>query len=114
MSRNGFRPIKNIRNTILCINSRNKLKLGYKIKDVIKDGRITWNEIHDIRNWIEENHINRLEDEQIVNMLIACNRDIDLTKDMIKEYFRMKNSLPHLFTNRNVHLPQFQEQLNVA
>lgn len=90
------------------------MKFNFEIDSVVNDGKITWNEINEIYEWNRTNNLPKLEKEQIVFFIIACDRDIEFTKKTIIEYFKARKGAPELFNNRYVELQELQAQLKVV
>lgn len=90
-------------------------KHGFKAEEIVKQGRTTNTKIEEIKKWLTlQSHIPAISDEQIVLFLIACNNDIEHTKNTIENYFRIKYSAPELFTKRNIDSKEMKQTYSCA
>lgn len=91
-----------------------KPQFKFNVQTVIDDGRVSREEIEEIRCWMQmEQEIPDLCDEQIALFLISCKRDINFTKNTIRANYRMKRNAPELFDSRDLERSDFLQQLQV-
>ncbi|KAK5638454.1 hypothetical protein RI129_012749 [Pyrocoelia pectoralis] len=90
-----------------------KVRYGFKVNTVVDEGRITVNQINDIKAWLKNENLN-LTDDQIVLFSLSCLNRIEDVKLVIKSYYTTKTMCPAIFTNRKVHLAKLQQQLKVV
>ena len=88
------------------------LEYGFKADDVITENKVTRSEIGTISEWAEERlDVPRLTEEQIVLFIIACERNLELTKKTVREFYQIRKNNKHLFDDRNVNNEDLQQQL---
>lgn len=94
-----------------------KPQFKFTVQTVIDDGRVSREEIEEIRTWVmktdEEEQIPELCDEQIALFLMSCDRDKDLTKNTIRAYYKVKRNAPELFDRRDLERSDLMHQLQV-
>lgn len=90
------------------------LEFGFKAKDLVEEGRITFEEIEEIKAWTKsQKSIPEFSDELLACLLLSCDRDQKFTQKTIVEYLKAKNAAPGIFTKRSVDREEVQNQLNV-
>lgn len=93
-----------------------KPQFKFTVQTVIDDGRVSCEEIEEIRTWLmrtNEEAIPELCDEQIALFLMSCDRDKELTKNTIRAYYRVKRNAPELFDRRDLERSDLMHQLQV-
>lgn len=90
------------------------LKFGFNVDDIVKEGKVTWEQINEIYEWTLTEKECRFVKEQLVFYIISCDGDLEFTKKTLQACVRIKKNAPHMFTNRNVFLPRLQKQLQVV
>ncbi|KAF5273601.1 hypothetical protein FQR65_LT04600 [Abscondita terminalis] len=84
------------------------LKLGFTADQIVKDGRVTLQQIESVRCWSVTQNLPKLLDEQIVLFLLSCDNNIELTKNTIISHYAFKHRFPEVFTNRNINSSELQ------
>lgn len=89
-------------------------KFGFTAKQIINDGRITWEDIDLMKTWLTTQNLPKLTDEQIVLFLLSCNNEQEPTQATIKSFYAVRNSAPGLFDNRTIKREDIQKQLKTV
>ncbi|KAK4878749.1 hypothetical protein RN001_011255 [Aquatica leii] len=90
------------------------IKHGFKASEVIESGRVTCNQISVLRQWIAQERLPDLTDEQLILFSLSCFNNLDDTKKTINAFVTIRNGCPALFSNRMVLAKELQEQLGVV
>lgn len=88
------------------------LEYGFKADDIIREDKVARNEIETISEWTKDViNVPTLTEEQIVLFIIACERNLELTKKTVQEFYKIRENNKHLFNDRNVNNEDLQQQL---
>jgi hypothetical protein len=92
-----------------------KVNLPYKfqVKTIIEEGRTTQSALDEIKVWLSTTSLPQLQDEFIALFLSSCLNNVSETKNTIQAYFRIKNSAPDIFNNRDVDGDELKKATNV-
>ncbi|XP_063924425.1 retinaldehyde-binding protein 1-like isoform X2 [Zophobas morio] len=91
------------------------MSLCYKFeaKTLIKEGRVSQNDVEEIKIWLQTTSIPQLHDELIALFLLSCQNDVASTQATIKQHFKIKGDAPEFFTERNVDSEVLKKAMNV-
>lgn len=79
------------------------LIFAFSVEEVIEEGRIEQSEIEKMKIWLStEENIPMLAEQQIVHFLLACDKNKTAAQRSIKEFYKLKRSIPQFFVDRNV------------
>nr|XP_022902017.1 alpha-tocopherol transfer protein-like [Onthophagus taurus] len=84
---------------------------GFKSEDIVNSNRITQEEIDEIKEWALTQKVPRLNDEQVVNFVLSCERNIDLAKNTVIEFYKTRKDYKELFNNRDLDDDDIKSQL---
>lgn len=88
------------------------LVFKWKAEDIVKEERITEDEIKELRSWtLNEPNLPKLTVEQLVSFSLACDNNLEATKKAIKEHLRAKLLYPALFNDRDINNEGLQKEL---
>ncbi|CAH1380881.1 unnamed protein product [Tenebrio molitor] len=92
-----------------------KVNLPYKFqaKIIIEEGRTTQSALDEIKVWLSTTSLPQLQDEFIALFLSSCLNNVSETKNTIQAYFRIKNSAPEIFNDRDVDGDELKKATNV-
>lgn len=89
-----------------------ELAFEFTVDDVVKEGKITREEIQELKKWSEvEEDVPNFKEEQLLLFLLACDRDLEFAKKTIREYLRAKRNGHNLFKSRDVEREDVKSQL---
>lgn len=91
-----------------------QVEFGFTAKQIITENRVTQGEIDSIKNWLNNNELPELSEEQITLFLLSCNNDENSTKATIKAFYRIKKQSPEIFDNRKIERENLQQQLKTG
>ncbi|KAF7287655.1 hypothetical protein GWI33_006000 [Rhynchophorus ferrugineus] len=79
------------------------IPFNFKTEDLIKSGRTTKYNVEGLKEWLKQMPaLPEMQDEQLGIYLIACNNDIEATKNCIIAYFKHRALGPELFSDRSI------------
>lgn len=84
----------------------------YNTEDLIKDNEISRTDLQDLREFLLEENLAKLSDEQIIIFLLSCDKNIDFTKETIRAHYKIKKDYPKYFTNRSIDRPDIHFHIN--
>ncbi|XP_044763490.1 retinaldehyde-binding protein 1-like [Coccinella septempunctata] len=85
-------------------------KYAFTLSDVIKDKKVSQDEVTEVRLWMLTVSLPVVSDEMIATFVIACRRDVDNTKKALMNYFLCKKKSPEVFNDCDVD----SEELKIA
>ncbi|XP_045467218.1 alpha-tocopherol transfer protein-like isoform X2 [Harmonia axyridis] len=77
-------------------------KYTFTLNDVIRENKVSQEEVTEIRLWMVAVNLPVVSDEMIATFVIACKRDVENTKKAIMGYFISKNKSPEIFNSCDV------------
>uniref|UniRef100_A0A1Y1KHP2 CRAL-TRIO domain-containing protein n=1 Tax=Photinus pyralis TaxID=7054 RepID=A0A1Y1KHP2_PHOPY len=77
-------------------------KFRFTATDLISKGRVDAANIQSIKEWLASENLPRLSDELISQFLISTCHDVQMATVTIKNYFRIRQSTPEMFSERHV------------
>ncbi|KAF5290070.1 hypothetical protein FQA39_LY14851 [Lamprigera yunnana] len=91
-----------------------EVTFDFEINTLIGNGRLHAQEVNSIKNWLPDETLPQLTDEQIAVFLIACDREVAKTKTTIKNYYNITQLMPEVFTNRCVKNDSLRRMLDIS
>jgi hypothetical protein len=103
------------KNTRSANKDKMKVNLPYifQAKTIIEEGRTTQSALDEIKVWLSTTSLPELQDEFITLFLLSCLNNVFETKNTIQAYFRIKNSAPEIFNDRDVDGDELKKATNV-
>ncbi|CAH1953522.1 unnamed protein product [Acanthoscelides obtectus] len=93
-----------------------KLDFNYTAQDVIDQNRTKQEFIGSIKNWLLMSNDKlvppHLEEQMIVQFLLSCDNDVELTKTTISAFYRLKKATPELYDDRGMRRADIIKALN--
>lgn len=77
-------------------------KYAFTLSEAIKEKKVSPDEVTEIRLWMSCADLPEVSDEMIVAFIVACVRDIELTKKTIINYFMLKRKSPEVFDDCDI------------
>lgn len=74
----------------------------YSTETLIKDNQISCTDLQDLKEFLINENLPKLSDEQIIIFLLSCDKNVDFTKETIKLHYKIKKDYPKYFTNRSI------------
>lgn len=88
------------------------VKYGFSAKQIIEEGRITEEQIDNIKSWLMTQRFPKLTEEQILLFLLSNFNEEEATKSTIKAFYATRNANPELFDSRDISRDDIQNQLS--
>ncbi|CAH1111796.1 unnamed protein product [Psylliodes chrysocephalus] len=90
-------------------------KFQFKVEDLISEGRVNRENFEVIKQWVKDERFvpKDLPDEMIVLFLISCEHNVNMTKNTIMSYFKLKKNAPELHDNRIVNSKEMDLMMEV-
>lgn len=84
----------------------------YNTEVLFQDYNICLSEVQQLKEFLLEENLPQLSDEQIIIFLLSCDQNINFTKETIKSHYRIKKDNPKYFKNRSIDRPDIHFHLN--
>ncbi|KAL3270859.1 hypothetical protein HHI36_021377 [Cryptolaemus montrouzieri] len=89
-------------------------KFGFSARDIIQDKRVSQDEITEIRLWMLSVNLPVVSEETIVIYIVACKRDLDLTRRAIMAYYLCARKCPEIFDDRDVEQKDLRQAMDTV